>query len=69
MFADIPDPDVLHDRERSAAVVRALGEQGVVAILMPRSQMRPGDLLTWREVSSAWALADLRQSPLPGPHR
>lgn len=69
VFADIPDPDVLHDRERGAAVIRALREQGVVAILMPRSEARQGDLLTWNVVSSAWTLADLRQWPLPGAHR
>lgn len=66
VFADLPDPGVLHDRARGAAAVRALRDQGVVAILMPRSEARPDDLLTWTGVSSAWVLGDLRHGPLPG---
>lgn len=60
VIADIPNPDILHDPVRSAGAVHALRELGVVAMLIPRSEARPGDPLKWRAVTSAWAIADLR---------
>jgi 4-amino-4-deoxy-L-arabinose transferase-like glycosyltransferase len=60
LIADIPDPAILHDRTRGAGAVRALREQGVVALLVPRSVAEPDDPLTWRPVTSEWAIADLR---------
>ena len=60
VVADIPNPAILHDRARGADAVRALREQGVVALLLPRSEAQIGDPLTWQPVTSGWAIADLR---------
>jgi hypothetical protein len=66
VIADIPNPGILHDRARSASAVSALRGQGVVAVLIPRSDAQPDDPLKWRAVTSAWAIADLRDLSNPG---
>jgi hypothetical protein len=58
--ADIPNPAVLHDPARSRGIVEALRAQGVVGILIPRTDAERDDPLPWRPVTSAWALAELR---------
>jgi hypothetical protein len=60
LIADIPNPEILHDPVRGVSAVRALRDQGVVALLIPRSQAQPDDALTWRAVTSSWAIADVR---------
>ena len=60
VVADLPHPDVLHDPVRGAGAIRALRDLGVVALLIPRSEAEADDVLRWRAVTSAWAIADLR---------
>ena len=62
LIADIPNPAILHDRVRGAGAIRALREQGVVALLIPRSEAQQDDVLTWRAVTSGWAIVDLRDT-------
>jgi hypothetical protein len=60
VVADIPNPAVLHDPARSRAIVEALRAEGVVGILIPRTDAERDDPLPWRPITSAWALAELR---------
>ncbi len=63
VIADVPQPAVLHDRARAAAVVRALQERGVVALLVDRSALRPDDLLQPVAMTRQWAVVDVRSAP------
>lgn len=63
VIADVPQPAVLHDRARAAAVVRALQERGVVALLVDRSALRPDDLLQPVAMTRQWAVVDVRIVP------
>jgi hypothetical protein len=61
LLADIPNPDVLHDPVRLAKAIDLLRRQGIVALLIPRGALRPGDHLQWQPIGNgAWAVVDLR---------
>jgi hypothetical protein len=61
LLADIPNPDVLHDPVRLAKAIDLLRRQGIVALLIPRGALRPGDHLQWQPIGNgAWAVVDLQ---------
>jgi 4-amino-4-deoxy-L-arabinose transferase-like glycosyltransferase len=62
LIADIPNPAILHDPVRGMDAIRALRKQGIVALLIPRSEAQPDDALRWRAVTSGWAIADVRET-------
>ena len=58
--ADLPIPAALHDPKRWASAVRALRGEGVVAVLIPRTEIRSGDPWQWEGVNGQWILVDIQ---------
>jgi hypothetical protein len=61
IFADLPNPDVLHDPERLSRALRELRAKRVAALIVERSRLLPADELDWRPIPhTGWAIVDLR---------
>ena len=61
LAADIPNPAVLHDPVRLTRAIDLLRGQGIVALLVPKSALRPDDQLKWKPIGGgAWTIVDLQ---------